>query len=272
MSDITLHAQPSSPQAPGPMTLTLSDVVVRFSGIVAIDGVSTRFRTGEINGLIGPNGAGKTTLLNAICGFAPVASGSIELAGVDLTQLAASERVRHGIVRGFQTVRLLERETIFDNVLVGCERFSQPGFFAQVLNARSQRASAKRDIKATWTILERLGLAEDARRPVSQLAFAPRRLTEIARILVARPQVLLLDEPAAGLDVRDRAALSATLRDYHAADPFTMIVIEHDVELVRRMCTHCVALATGKVVTEGTPAAVLGDARVRKAYFGETNA
>jgi branched-chain amino acid transport system ATP-binding protein len=107
---------------------------------------------------------------------------------------------------------------------------------------------------------------------VSQLAFAPRRLTEVARILVARPQVLLLDEPAAGLDVRDRAALSATLRDYHAADPFTMIVIEHDVELVRRMCTHCVALATGKVVTEGTPAEVLGDARVRKAYFGETDA
>jgi branched-chain amino acid transport system ATP-binding protein len=262
----------ASPTAISNGLLQLSNVIVRFSGITAIDGVSTVFRPGEINGLIGPNGAGKTTLLNAICGFANVTAGDIHLDTTNLTGMHAGERVRHGIVRGFQTVRLLERETVFDNVLVGCERFSQPNFFAQILNLPVQRRSAARDAAATWSILRRLGLAADAHRPVSQLPFAPRRLTEIARLLVARPEVLLLDEPAAGLDVKDRAALSETLRQYHATDPFTMIVIEHDVDLVRQMCSHCVALQMGRIVAEGTPAAVLADPQVRQAYFGENDA
>jgi branched-chain amino acid transport system ATP-binding protein len=251
-----------------PGLLRLSDIQVRFSGVTAIDGVTVSFVSGAINGLIGPNGAGKTTLLNAICGYAPIASGRIDLDGVDLTALSAAKRVHRGVMRGFQTVRLLERESVFDNVLVGCERFPQPDFFSQVLNLPAQRRSRSRDIEATGLILARLGLEAEAHRPVGELAFATRRLTEIARILVVRPAVLLLDEPAAGLDIRDRQMLARTLSDYHAAEPFTMIVIEHDVELVRRLCGHAIALQMGRVIAEGAPDAVLSDEAVKRAYFG----
>jgi branched-chain amino acid transport system ATP-binding protein len=248
--------------------LRLHNVSVRFGGLAAVSDASIEFAPGSINGLIGPNGAGKTTLLNAISGFAAVTAGRVELDGRDLAALTAAERARAGMVRGFQTVRLLERETVFDNVLVGCERFSQPGLFAQLFALPPQLRARARDLDATAAIMRQLGLAAAAERPVAELPFATRRLTEIARMLVVRPTVLLLDEPAAGLDTRDRHALTETLAAYHAADPFTMIVIEHDVDLVRRLCPRCVALEMGRVIAVGPPAEVLADPEVQRAYFG----
>jgi branched-chain amino acid transport system ATP-binding protein len=253
----------------GSGNLSLTHVEVRFGGVAAVSDVTTVFKTRAINGLIGPNGAGKTTLLNAISGFAPVSGGTIDLDGVALTSMTAAERAHHGVVRGFQTVRLLERETVFDNILVGCERAQQPGFFAQLLNMPTQRHCRERDIMATSDITAQLGLSSVAHRPVAELPFATRRLTEIARVLVVRPKVLLLDEPAAGLDTRDRRQLTETLQSYHAAAPFTMIVIEHDVDLVRRMCSECVALAMGSIIATGTPESVLNSPAVRSAYFGD---
>jgi branched-chain amino acid transport system ATP-binding protein len=249
--------------------LVLSKVAVRFGGVAAVSDVDAVIKPQVITGLIGPNGAGKTTLLNAISGFAPITEGRIELDGISLNGVTAAERAHRGVVRGFQTVRLLERETAFDNILVGCERASQPGFFPQFLNLPSQRRCRERDLAATYDIAERLGLSAVAHRPVAELPFATRRLTEIARILVVRPKVLLLDEPAAGLDTRDRRQLTETLQAYHAASPFTMIVIEHDVDLVRRMCSECVALAQGSVIVTGDPGAVLDSPAVRRAYFGD---
>ena len=249
--------------------LVLNKVGVRFGGVAAVSGVDIVIKPQAITGLIGPNGAGKTTLLNAISGFAPVAEGSVDLDGIELTGMTAAERAHQGVVRGFQTVRLLELETAFDNILVGCERAPQPGFFAQFLNLPSQRRCRERDLAAAHDIAERLGLSDVVHRPVAELPFATRRLTEIARILVVRPKVLLLDEPAAGLDTRDRRQLTETLHAYHAAAPFTMIVIEHDVDLVRRMCSECVALAQGSVIATGAPGAVLDSPSVRRAYFGD---
>jgi len=248
--------------------LGLQAVSVRFGGIAAVSEATIAFAPGTINGLIGPNGAGKTTLLNAISGFAEVSSGRIDLDGVEITALTTAVRARHGVVRGFQTVRLLERESVFDNVLVGCERFPQPGLLGQLLNGPAQRRCRARDLDATAQIIARLGLALLAQRPVAELPFASRRLTEIARVLVVRPTVLLLDEPAAGLDTGDRFALTETLTAYHASDPFTMVVVEHDVDLVRRLCPHCIALEMGRVIAAGPPAAVLDEPRVQRAYFG----
>jgi branched-chain amino acid transport system ATP-binding protein len=139
---------------------------------------------------------------------------------------------------------------------------------ALLLNLPAQRRCRARDLDAAAQIVARLGLAPVARRPVAELSFASRRLTEIARVLVVRPTVLLLDEPAAGLDTRDRRGLTETLAAYHARDPFTMLVVEHDVDLVRRLCPRCVALEMGRVIAAGPPAAVLDDARVQRAYFG----
>ena len=248
--------------------LGLDAVSVRFGGIAAVSEVTLAFAPGTINGLIGPNGAGKTTLLNAISGFAAVSSGRIDLDGAEITAMATAARARRGVVRGFQTVRLLEQESVFDNVLVGCERLPQPNLLVQLLNLSAQRRCRSRDLDAVAQIIGRLGLGPVARRPVAELPFASRRLTEIARVLVVRPTVLLLDEPAAGLDTHDRHALTETLAAYHASDPFTMLVVEHDVDLVRRLCPHCVALEMGQLIAAGPPAAVLDDARVQRAYFG----
>lgn len=259
----------SQPGMEGVGRLELRQVGVRFGGVAAVRDVDLVIKPQVITGLIGPNGAGKTTLLNAISGFAPVSRGTIELDGIELTDMAAAKRAHYGVVRGFQTVRLLERETAFDNILVGCERATQPNFFTQLLNLPSQRRCWRRDRRAATDIAERLGILAVAHRPVAELPFATRRLVELARILVVRPKVLLLDEPAAGLDTRERLQLTETLQAYHAASPFTMIVIEHDVDLVRRMCSECVALAQGGIIAAGDPDGVLHNSDVRRAYFGD---
>jgi len=252
--------------------LTLRDIHVRYGAVAAVDGVDATFEPGTIAGLIGPNGAGKTTLLNAISGLTAMTTGAILLDGADLTGLSPRARVGEGVVRGFQTVRLLERETLFDNVLVGCQRLPQPSLLAQLFNLPYQQRCRARDAAAVEETLERLGLLADAHRVVAELPYASRRLTEIARLLLVRPKVMLLDEPAAGLDAAERRRLTETLQAYHAANPFTLIVIEHDVDLVRRLCFNCVALAEGRVIAAGPPAQVLDDPEVKVAYFGHGHA
>jgi branched-chain amino acid transport system ATP-binding protein len=249
--------------------LKLSGVSVHFGAVAAVCDVDAVFEPGTITGLIGPNGAGKTTLLNAICGLADMSAGSINLDGADLTHLAARDRVDHGLLRGFQTVRLMERETLFDNVLVGCERLPQPSLLAQMFNLPGQRLCRRRDLDAVSIALSSLGLLKDAHRTVAELPFATRRLTEIARMLLVRPKVMLLDEPAAGLDATERRRITETLQVYHAENPFTLIVIEHDVDLVRRLCRHALALAEGRVIASGAPNDVLDTPAVRIAYFGQ---
>ncbi len=261
--------EPRPRTAHGGGRLSLEGVTVRFGAVAAVSGVDAVIEAGSITGLIGPNGAGKTTLLNAISGLAPMSEGSIDLDGADLTGLAARARVDHGIVRGFQTVRLLERETLFDNVLVGCERLPQPSFLSQLFNLPEQRRCRSRDLAAVEATLISLGLNNHAHRPVGELPFASRRLTEIARMLLVRPKLMLLDEPAAGLDAAERRRLTETLQAYHAQNPFTLLVIEHDVDLVRRLCRRCLALAQGRVIARGAPADVLEDPEVRTAYFGQ---
>lgn len=248
--------------------LELAGVSVRFGGLAAVTDVTIAFSPGSLTGLIGPNGAGKTTLLNAISGFTPIASGRIAMNEVDLTPLTAGQRARLGVVRGFQTVRLLERETVFDNVLVGCERMPQPGLLGQLLASPAQRRCRARDLAATETTLRDLGLLSIARRRVDELPFASRRLTEIARLLVVRPTVLLLDEPAAGLDTRERQALMESIKTYREAGALTTIIVEHDIELVRRLCPCCVALDMGCIIASGAPGDVLREPAVQQAYFG----
>ena len=252
--------------------LTLRDIRVKYGAVAAVDGVDATFEPGTIAGLIGPNGAGKTTLLNAISGLTAMAAGAILLDETELTRLSARARVDKGVVRGFQTVRLLERETLFDNVLVGCQRLPQPNLLTQLFNLPYQHRCRGRVRAAVEESLGRLGLLADARRIVAELPYASRRLTEIARLLLVRPEVMLLDEPAAGLDATERWRLTETLQAYHAADPFTLIVIEHDVDLVRRLCFNCIALAEGRVVAVGSPAEVLDDPVVKVAYFGHGHA
>ena len=255
----------------GSPELRVTSLTVRYGSFLALRDITATFPANEIVGLIGPNGAGKTTLLNAVSGFSGGVSGEVWLGEQDITALPIRERVKVGVVRSFQTVRLLDREDVMTNVALGAERLAHPTVVEQWLALPRQRRAARRDQEATWQILELLGLAGDAYRPVDELPFASRRLVEVGRVLVTRPTVILLDEPAAGLDTEGRLALEEVLRTVHRTSPATMVIVEHDVALVARLCSSAVALDSGQLVCVGTPQEVLADERVQRAYFGRTS-
>ncbi|MCW2612030.1 MAG: branched-chain amino acid transport system ATP-binding protein [Actinomycetota bacterium] len=243
-------------------------LTVRYGAFRALRDVTVNLPPGEIIGLIGPNGAGKTTLLNAISGFTPIAEGSVHVGDRDLTALGARRRALAGVVRGFQTVRLLERESVLTNVLIGTERLPQPSALAQFFGLPSQRRAHRRDTAAAAEVLDLLGLAGQSHRRVDELPFASRRLVEVARVLVSSPSVILLDEPAAGLDQEGRQELASVLTRIHRNHPSTMVVVEHDVDLVKTLCSYVIALDSGAFLRDGTPAEVFGDRQVQLAYFG----
>jgi branched-chain amino acid transport system ATP-binding protein len=248
--------------------LLADNLTVRYGALQAVRDVTLAFEPDSIVGLIGPNGAGKTTLLNALSGFTHISSGRVLLGGRDITTLHGQARAALGIVRSFQTVRLLDDETVFLNVALGCERNPQPTVVEQILNMPREWAARRRDIQATNAILDTLALTAVAERSVGELTYATRRLVELARILVAHPEVVLLDEPAAGSDHNERNLISRTLRQLHARRPFTMVVVEHDVDVVRKLCSFAVAMDSGEVIASGSPHKVLEDEHVQAAYFG----
>lgn len=251
--------------------LSVAALTVRYDAFVALQDISAVFPRGEIVGLIGPNGAGKTTLLNAVSGFSGGVSGEVRLGDQDITRLPTRARVQAGVVRGFQTVRLLDNEDVLTNVALGAERLPQPTVLEQWLGLPRQRRAARRDQEATWQVLELLGISDDAYRPVDELPFASRRLVEVGRVLVTRPSVILLDEPAAGLDTDGRVALEEVLRTVHRTAPCTLVIVEHDVALVARLCSSAIALDSGQLVCTGSPQEVLADERVQQAYFGRVS-
>ena len=249
-------------------TITVTGLSVRYGGFYALKDLSVALPGGQIVGVVGPNGAGKSTLLNALSGFTHITDGTITLGERDLTRAGTADRVRVGLVRGFQTVRLMERESVLTNVLVGTQRLPQPDVLSQLFALPRQGAARRRDLAATWEVLDLLGLVPEAQRRVDELPFASRRLVEVARVLVSKPRVILLDEPAAGLDRAGRRELAQVLARVHDEQASTLVVVEHDVDLVKSLCTHVVALDSGSLVSAGTPSAVFADTRVQQAYFG----
>jgi branched-chain amino acid transport system ATP-binding protein len=243
-------------------------LTVSYGSFIALERLSVKVPVRQIVGIVGPNGAGKTTLLNAVSGFSPVSSGRILFGGNEIQGRTTRQLVRAGIVRGFQTVRLMERESVLTNILVGTERLGQPTALAQLMGLPAQRRARRRDIAAAWGVIELLGLASDAHRAVNELPFAARRLVEVGRVLVARPEVILLDEPAAGLDRGGRTELASVLSLVHERHPSTMMIVEHDVDFVRNLCAHAIALDAGSLIHSGAPADVFAHPRVQLAYFG----
>jgi branched-chain amino acid transport system ATP-binding protein len=244
-------------------------LTVGYGSFLALTDLDVEIPAGLITGIVGPNGAGKTTLLNAISGFAPATAGTIEVDGVQVQGRRTTRRARDGIIRGFQTVRLMERETVLTNVLVGCERLRQPWSLTQLLALPGQTRARRRDLAAAGDIIDILGLSAQKLRQVDELPFASRRLVEVARVLVSQPPLVLLDEPAAGLDQQGRSDLVRVLGQVHREHPGTLVIVEHDVDLVQRLCDHAIALDSGQLVTAGPPADVFADARVQLAYFGK---
>lgn len=251
------------------ITLELRELGVRFGALKALEDVSLDLRGPERVGLVGPNGAGKTTLLNAISGFVLPSHGSVLLDGEDITEATVQSRVHRGLVRSFQTARLLDDETVLTNTLLGCHPAPGPGSLRQLMATRSARRWERRALETVRSIHALMGLEQVAHQVVSSLPSATRRLVEVARVLASNPRIVLLDEPAAGLDVRERDHLSEVLTRIADEHSLLMVLVEHDVAIVRRVCRHTVVLAEGRLLAEGRTEHVLARPDVRAAYFGE---
>lgn len=230
--------------------LEIRGVMVRFGGVMAVAGVDLDAEAGRVTGLIGPNGAGKTTLFNVVSGIQDPTAGAILLDGEDLSREGAHLRARRGVARTFQRLELFSSLSVRDNVMVAAEvaRRSHP---RQVAHA----------------LLDRLGIAELADLEAGDLPTGSARLVEVARALAIEPKLLLLDEPASGLDEHETVELGQLLREL-AGDGLGVLLVEHDMSLVMDVCDVVYVLDLGKVIASGTPVEVQNHPAVIEAYLG----
>jgi branched-chain amino acid transport system ATP-binding protein len=246
--------------------LKAHSITKKFSGIVALDGVGIEIDDGERVGLIGPNGAGKTTFFNCVLGVLRADGGTVELAGEDVTRLAVQERARRGIGRTFQRIELFSGATVRDHLFIA-ERVRQGHgrLWKDLFGLGRPRSD---ELARCDEVLELLGLGDLADEPIERLSLGQGRLVEVGRALMTEPKVLLLDEPSSGLDRSETAALAKTLREVQQEQGFSILLVEHDVELVGSFTSRCYVLDFGRMILEGPTRDVLSSQQVREAYLG----
>ena len=246
--------------------LQVDNVSRRFGGLTAVDRVSFDVDAGELLGIIGPNGAGKTTLFNLISGFVAPSSGRIRFAGQRVDGLPAHRIARLGLSRTFQNLRVFPTLSAFDNVAAGAiGAVGFPAWRALVPGAGQGRAAAIAE--RSWDALHRVGLAALADRPAALLSYGQRKSLEIARALATRPRLLILDEPAAGLNEAETAVLGRFVLELNRSG-ITVLLVEHDMGLVMGVCRRVVVLAAGAKIADETPSQVRADPSVQAAYLG----
>lgn len=250
-------------------TLLETDKVSRrFGGIQAVDRVSLSVKDGEIFGLIGPNGAGKTTFVNLVTGFLAPTGGEVRYAGDDVTGMRADRLCRRGLGRTFQNLRLFPHRTLLENVIIGGYLSGTSGMLGGLFRLRSSRRDEIRLADAAWKALDVVGLAHRAEEEAAFLSTGEQRLAEVARALAAGPRLLFLDEPAAGLNETETAALSAALRTFPDKG-ITLLVIEHHLGLIMSVCDSVAVLSDGRLLASGRPTEVRSNPEVITAYVGE---
>ncbi|MGE5640147.1 MAG: ABC transporter ATP-binding protein [Clostridia bacterium] len=248
--------------------LRVQDIGVRFGGIVALDGVSFDVAEGDIVGLIGPNGAGKTTLFNCLSRLYPCERGDIEFAGEPLLRLQRHRVASLGIGRTFQNLALFRTMTVLENVMVGCHCRTRSGFLRNALRTPLVAREERETSRSAAELLELLELGPVAGMRVADLPFGTQKRVELARALAAKPRLLLLDEPASGLNHEEVGVLGQLVRSLRERLRLTVLLVEHHMGLVMSISDRVVALNFGRKIAEGTPAEVRGHPDVVKAYLG----
>ncbi len=258
--------------SPRPSTNSLVEVCnlgIRFGGIAALDDVSFSLGQGQITSLIGPNGAGKTTLFNCICRLYTPTQGDILFEGKSLLGLGAHRIAQLGIGRTFQNVALFPNLTVLQNVMVGAHSRSRSDYVRDLLGLPAVRRQEALLEEEARMLLQSLGLDSVALQVVSQLPFGTRKRIEIARALAGRPRLLLMDEPAGGLNHEEVHELGRLIVDLKVKRNITVLLVEHHIGLVMSVSDHVVALNFGSKLAEGTPAEIQRDPEVARAYLGE---
>jgi branched-chain amino acid transport system ATP-binding protein len=248
--------------------LSIRDVSLRFGGVAALDRVSFDIAAGQVVGLIGPNGAGKTSLFNCISRLYQPSAGSIRLEHHELLKLRAHDVIRLGIARTFQNVALFARMSVLDNVLVGDHSRIGAGTLASALQLTTARRAERQAVERALAALDIVEMRPAAEAYAGGLSFAAQKRVELARALVSQPRLLLLDEPAGGLNHNEVPELGALIKRVQAHYQLTVLLVEHHMHLVMSISDHVVVLSFGRIIAEGAPDAVRANPAVIEAYLG----
>jgi branched-chain amino acid transport system permease protein len=254
-----------SKPAMGECVLKVEKIRKQFGGLVAVNDISFDIAAGQIVGLIGPNGAGKSTTFNLITGVLGKTSGQVTFRGEDISGLASRDISRKGMARTFQHVKMISDMTVLENVAMGAYTRGASGVLSSML--RTNKAEEQRLMKEAQRQLERIGMGEFMHEQAGNLAMGPQRLMEIARALCCDPALLLLDEPAAGLRHLEKQGLAKVLRQLQG-EGMSILLVEHDMDLVMDVCDQLVVMEFGTLLTRGTPVEVQANPAVRAAYLG----
>ena len=260
----------ASPQA-GPL-LRAENLTMRFGGITAVKQVALTVNPGEIVGLIGPNGAGKTTCFNMLTGFYTPTEGRVFFKGTDITSHKPHAIARLGLIRSFQKTNVMKRLTVFENVLTGHYMAGRQSLLATFFPGETVRRAEREARESASAIVETMGLSRRMNAQASLLSCGELRLLEVAVALAAKPTLLMLDEPAAGLNSHEAGVFGRTLKTLVGSAVQSLLIVEHNMELVMGVCDRIVVLNFGQMLAEGEPRAILSNPKVAEAYLGKAAA